>query len=61
MGDFVETFPVPLIDAIRMNHAAKSWAYHHGVRTRVNRFPQGDDTFCVRVTLVSLTRKGDYD
>lgn len=61
IGDYIETEPIPFADYVRMNDAAKFWAWYHGKRVKVRSYDQRDGTRVVNVMLVSHTREREYD
>jgi hypothetical protein len=59
VGDYVETFPMPVEDQVRMRYAAHRWAYDRKWTISFRRYWRPDGRVC-RVTLVKKHRIRDF-
>ena len=57
IGDFVETEEMSHKDYIKVNDAAKFWAYHHKKRVKIKSLQVKPGLYVVRVTLIAKHRK----
>ena len=56
VGDFVETYPMPRDEMLKVFYAAHIWAYrkHCRIRTEVFKYPEGRG---LHIEIISNTRK----
>ncbi len=61
VGDYVETFPIPYEDCVKIRKAAHLWAWFHKYRVVTKCIKQWETgLYYIRVTLTAKVRIRDY-
>lgn len=56
VGDYVVTEPLPNSEYQKIKHAAKFWAWYHGVMIKTEKTNLRNGTFIIKIQLISRKR-----